>query len=255
MKRTRTAAPQLALIDDGHAAKLDRDREHEVDRTPCAVCRQGLEFAIERAGIPSGSPLIDIGAGGGVFGQQYNAIVAADASSPYRNAGDLARPSNIAIEPREEEAPNLRRHYSTTIVATFATFAAETLPTMRRGTLDTAWVACNPAFSIFQDIVRTMVPQVCAVLLYGSIAWGCSEEGAELFEQFRPTACGRVRGRVHHRGPGRNPKTGEPWGADQRDVCWWLWQRGKNPTTWATRNLPLLASVDRQWKIPPGTEP
>lgn len=236
---------QIPLIDDGHAAKLERDREYELDRTPVSVCRQGLVWAIDKMLAEIGkvpSTMIDIGAGSGVFGQQLNAIEAAE-----KNLVRLAY--TIAIEPRVEESPHLRRHYDEVHLCTFGAWQRTTA-----GPLCNAWVACNPAFSIFPDIVRACAPVCVATLLYGSIAWGCSEAGAELFAAHPPYACARVVGRVHHRGPGLNPKTGEPWGADQRDNCWWLFLRDHAPDRWTTENLPILPSEQRRWTTPPGQE-
>lgn len=250
---------QIPLIDDGHAAKLERDREYELDRTPAAVCRQGLVWAMEQMhaeDIAVPATTIDIGAGSGVFGQQLPAAMGErsgedDWCERLLPQGPVHR---VAIEPRVEESPHIRRHYETVSLMTFAEW-------MRRRTdasfsaMTHAWVACNPAFSIFPDIVRTCAPVCVATLLYGSIAWGCSEAGAELFEAHPPYACARVVGRVHHRGPGVNPETGKAWGADQRDNCWWLWLKDHAPDRWTTENLPLLPFEQRRWTIPPGQEP
>lgn len=247
-----TTRPQLSLIDDGHADALALDREYEVDRTPGAVAHQGITWAMELAGIPTGSPIVDVGAGAGVFGQQYNAISRARAWPE--------QPRNLAIEPRASEAEGLRRHYARVHVGMFAGFVADVLPSMR-ATIDTWWCASNPAFSIFPDIVDTFAEELRALLLYGSIAWGCSSAGAELFARHPPLACARVVGRVNHRGPGINPATitakcpgGKPWGADQRDVCWWLWLRGEKPKRWSCENLPELTNAQRSWTVPPGSE-
>lgn len=251
MKRSSSAEPQpqLALIDDGHAELLERDRLFEVDRTPAAVVRQGLTWAIELAGVPLGAPLVDVGAGAGVFGQQYNRIAL------ERNAPE--RPRNIAIEPRAEENASLSllRHYEQVHECTFATFAETAMPRLLRRSVYAAWCASNPAFSIFPDIVEAFAGELRALLLYGSIAWGCSAEGAKLFERHPPVACARVVGRVNHRGPGLNPKDGKPWASDQRDVCWWLWVRKQRPARWTCENLPELDGPLRTWKVPPGSEP
>lgn len=234
--------PQLDLIDDGHLAALERDRSHEVDRTPPAVCRQGLEWGFAKIGhVPRYS--LDIGAGSGVFGQQLGLIT----------PGEICR---IAVEPRQEERGHLGRHYEDVHMISFVEFV------QRRAMPVRAVLASNPAFSIFPDIVRAYVPVLDAVLLYGSIAWGCSEEGAALFAEHPPAHCARIIGRVNHRGPGINPASitkdcpnGKPWGADQRDVCWWLWKRGHTSRVWITENLQPLTVEQRRWTIPPGREP
>lgn len=242
---------QVPLIDDGHAAQLERDRGYELDRTPAAVCRQGLEWAIDNITSELGwdripATMIDIGAGSGVFGQQ---LLLAEFSG-----GLPFVPHRIAIEPRPEESPHLRRHYEQIALCTFAKWWTIHMSVVQVDPTR-AWVACNPAFSIFPDIVRACAQVCVATLIYGSIAWGCSEAGAELFEAHPPVACARIVGRVHHRGPGLNPETGKPWGADQRDCCWWLWMRDHDPDRWSTENLPVLPPEQRRWIVAPGAEP
>lgn len=242
---------QIPLIDDGHAAVLERERGYELDRTPGPVCNQGLVWGVHQIvgwGCKVPRTMLDIGAGSGVFGQQLVLV-----HREHAERFDEGRLQCAAIEPRLEETPHLRRLYEHLYLCTFGKWMTE--PSDLRPHLPRLWVASNPAFSIFPDIVRACAPVCTATLLYGSIAWGCSEAGAELFEEHRPVACGRVIGRVHHRGPGHNPKTGEPWGADQRDNCWWLWMRDHRPDHWMTYNLPLLPSEQRRWTIPPGQEP
>lgn len=249
------ASPQLSLIDDGHVEKLERERAFELDRTPGPVCHQGLLWGLDNIRVTTNDyappTMIDIGAGSGVFGQQIRKIA--------RVPGNGVRSHSlrcIAIEPREEERPWLERHYDEAHQCRFSEYLEnERVP-------EHAWCASNPAFSIFPTIVRELVPRLELVLLYGSIAWGCSEEGAELFAEYPPIACARVIGRVHHRGPGINPASitkdcpeGKPWGADQRDNCWWLWKRGNRSRVWTTENLAPLTSDQRRWTIPPGQEP
>jgi hypothetical protein len=181
---------------------------------------------------------LDPSAGAGVFGQQLHAL-GHDAIAGFR----------WAVEPRTEEKGNLKRHYHEVEACRFEEADFDDEPFDLAGT--------NPPFSIWPLILERSLELVHdggAVLLYGSIAWGQSSEGAAVFAKSRPSRCARVVGRVHHRGPGLNPKTGKPWGADQRDVCWWLWERRRSPKTWTTENLPALPPESRRWTVIPGTE-
>jgi len=228
---------RLSLIEDGHAAGLDRLREFEVDYTPGPVVRQGLAWALRHVGMPR--RFLDPAAGAGVFAQQLDAL-GHDPDHGFR----------WAVEPRPEERGNLRRHYHSVASCRFE--ECEDFG----GPFDL--IATNPPFSVWPQFLARSLDLVSdrgAVLFYGSLAWGQSGEGAEVFSRLPPTACARVVGRVHHRGPGVNPKTGKPWGADLRDMCWWLWDRGsKHRAPWLTENLPPLPAESRRWIVRPGTE-
>jgi predicted RNA methylase len=227
----------VALIDDGHEMELARLRDYEVDYTPGPVTRQGVEWALRTLSMSYASRkrVLDQSAGAGVFGQQIRPL--------------LHDPFIWAVEPRFEEKGNLKRHYDEVEACRFedADFDDEPFD-----------LACtNPPFSLWATILERSLDLVHddgAVLLYGAIAWGQSSEGAKVFSRFRPAHCARVVGRVHHRGPGLNPKTKKPWGADQRDVGWWLWRKRSTPRTWSTENLPELSPEARKWVVKPGTE-
>lgn len=254
---------QIPLIDDGHVAALERDREYEVDRTPGPVVRQGLNWGAEQFQRYMGrnpTCIIDIGAGSGVFGQQALHVWG---PSPVR----------IGVEIRPEES-DAARHYDRFVIGDalhpavlFDLFPEELAggPPSRDAEPWVDLVVANPKFSIWAPLLRTYIQRSRFVLFYGTIAWGCAEgtrdeetgeglTGAELFRDLTPIECARVSGRVAHRGPGLNPKTGEPWGADQRDVCWWLWRRRDHPKKWMTSNLPALSGAERRWTIKPGAE-
>lgn len=234
----------LPLLDDGHAATTERLREYEVDYTPGPVVRQGLEWLVLRLRMVLEFPrwrVLDPSAGAGVFGQQLHAM-GHDPDHGFR----------WAVEPRFEEKGNLKRHYHEVDCCTFEDFADDGGRDVEPFDL----VAGNPPFTLWPKFVErayALAPGG-AILLYGSPVWGQSAEGAEVFRRFPPYACARVVGRVHHRGPGLNPKTGKPWGADQRDSCWWLWVPALRPWTWTTANLPALPAEARRWTVRPGTE-
>lgn len=227
---------QVTLIDDGHAAQLERERDFEVDYTPGPVVRQGLTWLANYCAADGHQPMtmLDPCAGAGVFGQQATRVFGTDIYS-------------LGIEPREEERENIVRNYSL-----FATMTAEAYA-MRFGQRPDI-TATNPPFSLWPEILRLYLPRSRWVMLYGTISWGCSDAGAEIFRNTPPFACARVVGRVHHRGPGLNPETGKPWGADQRDVCWWLFRHGNTHPAWATENLAPLPADERRWIVKPGTE-
>lgn len=220
------------LLNDGHDAELERLREYEADYTPGPVVRQGLEWALQRVGMPL--RFLDPSAGAGVFGQQLSAL-----------GHDGLR---WAIEPRREER-GLGRHYQVVTISRF-----------EETDFDDPFglIATNPPFSMwptFLTCALDLVEEGGAVLFYGSIAWGQSGAGAPIFATHPPIRCARVVGRVIHRGPGLNPKTNKPWASDQRDTCWWLWVKGHHPRGWTTENLPALPKEARRWTVKPGTEP
>lgn len=238
------------LIDDGHETGLARLRDFEVDYTPGPVVRQGLQWAIERLfsvehfrrfdlrfGLQC-MRFLDPSAGAGVFGQQLHEL-----------GHDVDLGFRWACEPRVEETGNLKRHYHEVETCRFEDADFDDEPFDLVGT--------NPPFSLWSAILERSLDMVYgdgAVLLYGAIAWGQSSEGAKVFNRFPPSRCARVVGRVHHRGPGLNPETGKKWGADQRDVCWWLWEKRRAAKTWTTENLPELPPEARRWAVKPGTE-
>lgn len=239
---------QIPLIDDGHVARLERDREHQVDRTPGPVAYQGVSWAANWFCASEGrnmKTIVDTGTGAGVFGQQERRIL-----------GPEAVLIGIEVRPEEHAAA---RHYDRFIVGD----ATDPAIVESIGGVD-ATIA-NPKFKIWPALLRAYLPISRFVMFYGTISWGCAEgdeddsgtglTGAALFDEFPPLACGRIRGRVAHRGPGLNPKTDKPWGADQRDCCWWLWKRGNTHPVWQTENLPQLAQHERRWLVPPGSEP
>jgi hypothetical protein len=244
---------QGTLIDDGHMAKLERDREFGVDYTPGAVAMQILTRLSKRFVEAEGrkpTSFVDTCAGGGVFGQQARKL--------WCGGANAIGPTQIGIEPRKEEF-GACRHYDKYIVGRAEDIVDIVDDTLGGGTIDIT--ATNPDFKIWPTILRLYLPRSRWVMLYGTISWGCSEEGAAVFAEFPPFACDRVVGRVHHRGPGLNPETGKPWGADQRDVCCWTWRRGVRHAqpdgmpVWTTTNLPALSSAERKWLVKPGSEP
>lgn len=229
------------LIDDGHAAHIDRMREFEVDYTPGPVVRQGLEWGLAsswRHRLP-GMRFLDPSAGAGVFGQRLGAL------GHYPSVG-----MRWAVEPRAEETGNLKRHYDEVESCRF-----EECDDFDGEPFDV--IGTNPPFSLwamFLERALDLVSDGGMVLFYGALAWGQSSEGARVFSRSMPSACARVVGRVHHRGPGLNPKTGKRWVGDKRDTCWWLWRRGLRQRAWTTENLPALPAEARRWTIRPGTE-
>ena len=238
--------PQLQLIDDGHVEKLERDREFEVDYTPSGVVRQGLDWLANYYAAAEGWPplrVLDPCAGAGVFGQQAKKVWP-------------ALMLLTGVEPRSEEHDegNILRNYSDTVHGLGRRVGCTAQEYAAESSTGYDITATNPPFTLWDTILRLYLPRSKWVMLYGTISWGCSEEGNATFAEHPPFACGRVVGRVHHRGPGLNPETGRPWGADQRDVCWWLWKSGHTMPTWSTENLAPLTAAERRWTAKPGSE-
>jgi hypothetical protein len=225
----------------------DRLREFEVDCTPGPIVRQGFETFVEAFSPPAGLRVLDLCAGSGVFGQQARSV--------------LDRPHLTAVEIRPEERPNLERWYDVVRIAD--------VRTVELGEFDL--VVGNPAFTLWVPVleraVGALAPLGVAMLLglnelgtRGSVSRGA-------WERWVPAWQWRIAGTIGFRGPGLNPKTGKPWGCDQRSYSWWSWRRpqgwampraavqmGRLAAAWSTMDLALLSAAERSWVQRPGTE-
>jgi hypothetical protein len=219
----------------------DRLKQFEVDCTPGPVVRQGFEAVDEILSPRSRLRVLDLCAGSGVFGQQARRV--------------LKEPELVAVEIREEEKPNLDRHYDEVHIGDFR----EVVPTL--GAFDL--VITNPAFSLFVAALEAgtaVIRRGGAVVLLGLNELGTRGSASrEAWDEHRPTWQWRIAGTLGFRGPGINPKTKKPWGTDTRSYSWWTWQRrGRREDlsrrTWSALDLPLLEAHGRSWKVRPGTE-
>jgi hypothetical protein len=235
-----TAAEQQDLGFDSGAPDHERLRAYDADFTPGPVVAQGLEWVDRLVGAPD--VFLDPSAGAGVFGQQYAALA--------------PRSHRIGIEIREEEFPGVEAHYMSAHHSSFESWGAET-------DVRPDIIATNPPFTLFAEFVETsheILAADGALMLLGLSTWGQSAAGAALFERFMPIVQLRIGGRIGFRGPGHNPKTGDPWGSDLRDYSWWIWMPSAitrhfyGDPYWRTIQLPSLSLAQRTWRVKPGTE-
>jgi hypothetical protein len=247
-----------------------RLREHSADFTPRPVVdqfAQAILGAMETSGVQSFT-MLDPAAGAGVFGQSFRAV-----------ARRLAMESSIhAYELREEERPNLERHYDEVTIGDALTIQAglvsalEHEPVSTKGDWLERWnalhydlIVTNPPFHLWKEYLiayrnrldeRYGAGGVLAFL--GLSTWGQrSREGVKLFQdaKYRPFAEFRITGTLGFRGPGVNPETGKKWGTDTRNYSWWVWKAEPSEApSWACSNLPLLDGSERRWTTRPGTD-
>lgn len=217
----------------------ERLKEFEVDCTPGPVVRQMFETLDTSA---SGLRILDLCAGSGVFGQQAREVL-----------GDAIE-SLTAVEIREEERPNLERWYDEVRIG-------DLREVTDLGEFDL--VVGNPAFSLWLDAL-TLAESVRAshgvVVMLGLNELGTRGSASrEAWYRYTPSEQLRIAGTLGFRGPGLNPKTGKPWGCDQRSYSWWVWRpRGiwgsAEAGSWVARDLPPLPAHERTWRVRPGTE-
>lgn len=221
----------------------ERQKEFAVDYTPRAVVRQGLMMA--RTLCPQLAAIrrfLDPCAGAGVFG------------SVVRELWPASGVLSIAIEPRGEEEPHLRRHHDAIYLDTFQ--ACAELP--RGSEIDL--IATNPKFGIWPELLPWALHRLSergVLLLYGLSNWGHSREPSErsdIFAKYPPLYQLRVGGRVRHR-VGKNDK-GKPYGTDSRKYSWWLldMSRPGTPGRHTTIDLAQLLPHELRFTAVPGTE-
>ena len=234
------------------------DHEHlrsfDADFTPEPVVLQFLT-TLRDSGLEA-HRILDPAAGAGVFGKVAREV--------WPNA------FIEAIEPRYEELPYLGRYYDKIHHSTFIDAIRDDQlscgPGMNLPRYDL--IATNPPFSLWREFVRQSLPLIWRgrLALLGLTSWGSrSEDGYDLFEEWKPDRQSRIPGTINFRGPGVNPETGKKWSTDARDYCWWQWAkgpehlsriRGRRPgrdgLTWVAENLPRLQGHERRWKTKPG---
>lgn len=240
----------------------ERLREFEVDCTPGPIVRQGFETLVEllypwtlEVLPPRSQPLrvLDLCAGSGVFGQQARHVL--------RGASGLHL---TAVEIRPEEQPNLERWYDVVKIADVRTVELDTYDL----------VVGNPAFTFWPVVLKRAVEALAPgalAMLFGLNELGTrGSESRSAWQQWVPAWQWRIGGTIGFRGPGMNPKTGKPWGCDQRSYSWWLWERpyqrampasaaemqarGQSIPFWRAMDLAPLSASERSWVVRPGTE-
>lgn len=230
---------QTALAVDTGAPDHGRMRDHEADLTPGPVVRQALTWI---ANIHEPTRILDPSAGSGVFGQQARTLWPGAFS--------------WAVEKRGEEKANLKRHYDEVCTGDFR----KVIPGMPHEEEPFDLVATNPPFTLFIHLAEhafRILPRNGVLMLLGltdvmararaKVSW-CRENP--------PTYELRIGGAIKFRN-GINPNTGKPYTADQRSYSWFAWEmesRTKPGRGWYCEQLQMLASAERRWSVPPGTE-
>ena len=237
----------LFNFDDG-APDHKRLRAHSADFTPRGVVDQfveGIESNADAEELQVPRRILDPAAGGGVFGQSLRAML-------KRNG--VTNTTITGVELREEEEPNLQRHYDEVIIGDALQYARSAEP------FDL--IITNPPFGLWREYLaayRHLLTADGGLVLLGLCTWGQrAKASVEMYEQrqYQPLGLKRITGTIGFRGPGVNPETGKRWGTDTRSYGWWCW--GPNAPTmkgWLTSNLPLLDSTGRRWRVKPGYEP
>jgi hypothetical protein len=228
----------IACIPDVRA----RWAEHEAHFLPLAVALQGVEACRDNLSLEADDPLwiLDVGAGSGSIGVALRKV--------------FTKAMLVAVEPREEELPHLRRHYDEVFIGTIEDFAK----LQPRAVFDLA--ISNPRWSMWGDIFDATMPLVKErryCVMHGPSTWGHSDESSEyigVFDERMPIEQWRVRGRVAYNGDSA---------VDNRKVSWWAWkQLDPDEPEWARRmrhgwrciTLPALPAEARRWRQRPGTE-
>ena len=247
-------------FDAGH--NHDRDREHEVDRTPPAVVLQGLNRLCGHywhdlawaGGDDNPVHVLDPCAGSGVFAQQFR-------RSAWVHGG-VSEFVIEGVERRAEEADYLDRHHACFVIADVIEFLG-LLPD-GKGMEGIHLAVGNPAFSLFTpkegpSLIDALMPKMApggVIMMLGLNDLGSRGSASrELFQRHPPVRQMRIGGTLKFRN-GLNPKNGKPYGCDTRSYSWWVWQRMeyRSDNSWTTEDLPCLSAAERQWKTLPGRE-
>lgn len=237
---TATTEPIPRLV---NGIPAERHAQYSFDATPCPVIFQGLTAT--RDVCPQLRKLrkfCDPGAGSGAFGMVARRVFGSQILS-------------VAIEPREEELPHLRRHYDAVYIDTMQ--ACAEIP---RGA-DFDLISTNPKFEIWHEVVPWALDRLApdgVLSLYGRTYWGHSKEPAErsdLFKKYPPLITMRVGGRTRHR-VGRN-EDGKPFATDSHKYSWWVWDKSRPgiPGVRIQIDLPQLEPHELRFTTIPGQEP
>jgi hypothetical protein len=248
-------------------AELDqRDRDHEVDRTPRGLVRAALgelvtgqrwpatgdgshafdrpdRHALNIAGLRvafGSQPLriLDVCAGAGVW-----------SSEARRLFGLLGIPVEItAVEIRDEERERLAKWADHVVIADYREVTARG----KDGRFDLA--IGNPHFTGLHGMLPGLLDISRAIiLLHTTQAFQRGAEGQRLVLEHPPVLELRVGQSVKFR-HGVNPANGKPWAADSLcySVSAWVGQREPG-SAWLTKGLALDTNA-RKWTEIPGAE-
>lgn len=199
-------------------------------------CEQGLRTVLPFIG--GAEPIVvDIGAGGGVFGQRARLI--------------KPRARIVGVEIRSDERA-AARHYDQWIERDV--FAAERELADLRAHL----VTSNPAFkrtlAKLQLALRIVRPGGF-VLFHVRADWGHKAEAWDFLHRCPPLVELEIGGRPQYL-TGKKPN-GDDYGTDWIGAKWLLWQKGWPgvPGEWMTRQLSRLPGASLEWNVRPGDEP
>lgn len=230
---------QVPLPIEDSGPDLERLREYEADLTPEPVVHQWLVRLRDVDGLDPRS-MLDPSAGDGVFGK-----VARQVWPDVRI---------VAVEPRPECREYLVAHCDVVETMSLEAYLA-------RGTGWFDLIVTNPPFTLalrWVPMLRRLLGAdgLLSFLQLSELGQrGLGKRGEDscaLFDANRPTAQFRIPGAIGYRGPGINPKTNKPHGADMRSYSWWMWTMLSYRQGWHGDQLPRLPSCDRKWLTPPG---
>lgn len=269
MEDTEDETQPLLLTAQTHVDPA-RAKAFEVGLTPEPIVDQFATFLRSayfdsmRARPRIGRPLamLDPSAGAGVFGRVFGRVFP-----------ELER--RIAVEVREEEAPNLVRNYTGHLIGKFE----DVLPALRglfpvpeepdpyaddpididaRNGFDL--IVTNPPFSMIapdesgsswlDDLIELLDEHGLLALLLPSDTFQRKEhEWPWLIERAVhrvPTAVYRIPGRIAFLGGSST---------DHRTYSWFVWRRARSfmhPQSWQTYTLPPLVAALKRWRTRPG---
>jgi hypothetical protein len=247
---------QQSLLDIAPLAPdQERLRLHEADLTPVCVALVGAARALREwlaPGPPFGghlTPPLEVlipCAGHGVFVQAIRAL------APLL----LSRRVQItAVDLRVELLPALDQLADSTILGDATTLAANAS--------SFSLAIDNPGFTLIPELIghlpSLMRPEGRIVFL-AHTGLGQRSTKRSWMAQHCPIEQWRVRGDVSYRDDQINPRTGQPYEADQRDYSFWCWSAhpahlARPGSSWYCLDLPVLPRPLRRWSRSPDGQP
>ena len=217
----------------------DRLREYEADMTPLGAARQIVNTLWPRGACsPEPRVILDPAAGNGSIG------IALRERFPMATL--------VAVEPRVECRPALERIYTHVNTMTLEQFACMSFPYLpcTEGFFAFDAVITNPPFSMLREFIERghrFVKASGSVTYLALSTFGQAHAWREILSQRPVIDQHRIGGRLSFRTGRTNPKTGKPYGADQRDYSWWTWRPGYGVgMSWRCTQLPTLSASERR---------
>lgn len=218
-------------------------REHEADFTPYPIAKLCLMEAAKRVTFSGALHVLDPSAGAGVWLQAAREVLDVETS--------------VGVDIRESEREHLERNADHAVIGDYMALERH------RGAYHVA--VANPPFSLFFDFCSAMMVEADHAWVYAPIDPHLrSADGVEAMRELAPHVDRLliVPGPVNFRGPGKNPKTGKPWGSDFRTYGLWMLTYKQRPhgifngpaLSWKTEVLRMPPAAHRKWTVRPGTE-